>query len=207
MDSKKLLSQAATFLKLAETPSLKKILKELSSMEVYKEKVDYAEKHLKHLSSGTSRVVYLLPGDKEVLKLSKNLRGTNQNLVEMSVKCKYVNKTTKADKKGSWKISPFLDKITETEFEEMTGINFKDFGACMKYELTDISGDKKSKKEPNNFENISKSDIFKQLCKTARKYDLMPGDMIRISSFGTVNGHPTLLDAGLTKAIFDEFYK
>ena len=38
-------------------------------------------------------------------------------------------------------------------------------------------------------------------------FNLMPGDMSRISSFGQKNNIPVLIDAGLTKKIFDQYYE
>lgn len=208
----KLLQQIHRFFKLAteseelpeDSKDLATVLKNISSLETFKARVDYAEKNLEHLSSGTSRVVYLANDGKEVLKLAKNDRGVAQNKIESKLKCKYINKTTKADADGAWKISPFLDKITEKEFEELADVNFKDFGEALEYGLQKVSGDKKEK--PKGMDKIEKLDIYKQLVKVGLEHDLMPGDMARISSWGKVDNHPTLLDAGLTREIYDEFY-
>ncbi len=172
-----------------DSKDIKKVLKNLSKIETHSVRVEYAERNLDHLSSGTSRVVFTLPGKKEVLKLAKNDRGIAQNEAEAGLTCKYVNKTLQACPNDYWKTSPFLDKITEKEFEELTGANFKDFGEAIEYELKDVSGSKVDKPK-----------------KLGRKHDLMPADMSRISSWGKIDGHPTLLDAGLTREIYDEFY-
>jgi hypothetical protein len=39
------------------------------------------------------------------------------------------------------------------------------------------------------------------------KFKLMPGDLARISSWGTKDNQPILIDAGLTKDVFAEFYE
>lgn len=213
MKNNKLFKLINNFFKLAaeseELPENSKdvstILKNLSSLETFKARVDYAEKNLKHLSSGTSRVVYVLPGEKEVLKLAKNERGVAQNKVESKVKSKYVNETVKSCKNGCWKISPFLDKITEKEFEELCGVNFKDFGESLSYGLKEISKD--DKKKPKCFDEVSKTKIYKDLTDCAKKNKLLAGDLKRISSWGVNGDTPVLLDAGLTKEIFDEFYE
>lgn len=181
------------------------ILKNLSKLETYKARVDYAEKNLDHLSSGSSRVVYTMPGKKEVLKLAKNDRGVAQNKIEAKLKCKYINKTTKACPDGCWKISPFLDKVTEKEFEELSDMDFEEFGEALSYGLKDVSGS--SAEKPKHFDEISKSEMYKDLVECGKKNKLMAGDLARISSWGQVDGHPTLLDAGLTKEIYDEFYE
>lgn len=213
MHINRLVNRVNLFLKLAtdseklpensDDPAV--ILKNLSSLETFKARVDYAEKNLGHLSSGSSRVVYTMPGKKEVLKLAKNDRGVAQNKVESKMKCKYINKTTKSCPEGCWKISPFLDKVTEKEFEELTDLNFKDFGEALDYGLKSVS--ESSAKKPKNFEEISKTEMYKTLVDCGKEYDLMPGDLSRISSWGQVDGHPTLLDSGLTREIYDEFYE
>lgn len=213
MSADQLLKQATLFLKLAtdseELPPNSKdvgtILKNLSKLETYKARVDYAEKNLDHLSSGSSRVVYTMPGKKEVLKLAKNDRGVAQNKIEAKIKCKYINKTLKACPQGCWKTSPFLDKITEKDFKKLTGLEFKSFGEALSYGLKDISDSDAEK--PDDFDKISKHEMYKELIKCGKQYELMPGDLSRISSWGVVDGHPTLLDAGLTRKIYDKFYE
>ena len=56
--------------------------------------------------------------------------------IESKVKSKYVNKTTKSDPNGVWKLSPFLDKITEKEYQEIVskledGLSFGGCGWCI----------------------------------------------------------------------------
>lgn len=208
MGIEQLIKSISFFYKLATSEqNISEILKKLSGFDTFKDRVDYAEDNIEHLSSGSSRVIYVLP-DKTVLKLAKNERGIAQNKVEANpeMKSKFINKTLKADKNGYWKTSPFLEKITEKEFEEITGISFKDFGDAISYGLKDISEDKDAKK-PKNMEKIKKLDLYQDLVKLGKRYRLMPGDMARISSWGKVDNHPTLLDAGLTKDIYKEFYR
>lgn len=202
-----------TFFKLAteseKVPEASKdistILKTLAQLETFKARVDYAEKCLDHLSSGSSRVIYTMPGGKEVMKLAKNDRGVAQNIAESKVKSKYVNKTTKSDPDGVWKLSPFLEKVTEKEFEKMVDCSFEDFGEAVRYGLRDISSN--DIKKPKNFENVEKLEIYKEIISVAKKHDLMPGDLARISSFGKIDGHPIILDAGLTREIYDKYYE
>ena len=181
------------------------ILKTLSKLETYTARVEYAEKCLDHLSSGSSRLILTMPDGKEVMKLAKNDRGVAQNIVESKVKSRYVNQTTSSDPKGVWKLSPFLDKITEKEFKEIVGCSFKDFGEAIRYGLKDISGS--DVKKPKDFSDIEKLEIYREIISVAKKHDLMPGDLARISSYGQVGGRPIILDAGLTKDIYDEFYE
>lgn len=213
MDIHKLVKLANLFYAIAadkeELPensdNQKTILKNIEGLETYKARVDYAEKNLKRLSSGSSRVVYILPDD-SVLKLAKNDRGLAQNKAESNpkMKSKFLNKIIRKADNHAWINTTYLDKITEKEFEKLTDVNFKDFGKAIKYGLKSLSGS--TKKKPENFEDIEKTKLYSELYRLGKEFKLLPGDMARISSWGCRDNHPVLLDAGLTKDIFDKYY-
>jgi len=214
MDSNKLLKMAEYFYALAvgeklpaDAKDLKTILKNLETLENYNSRKKYAEKNLKHLSSGSSRIVYSSPDD-TIIKLAKNDKGIAQNKAECNpkMKSKYLNKIISHAKNYSWMETHFLDKITVKEFEEMTGLNFDDFGSAIRYGLKNVSGNT-DKEKPENFDKVEKSGIYKEMKKIGNQFKLMPGDLARISSWGTKDGKPVLIDAGLTKDVFAEFYE
>jgi hypothetical protein len=213
MKLSKLLRIADFFYSLAveeELPSnskdLKTILKNLEQLENYNSRKEYAEKNLKHLSSGSSRIVYLTP-DKTIVKLAKNDKGIAQNKAEANpkMKSKFLNEILGHASNYSWIETCYLDKITEKEFEEMTGLKFDDFGESIRYGLKDVSGNSEDK--PECFDEVAKSDIYKEMKRIGQQFKLMPGDLARISSWGTKEGRPVLIDAGLTKDVFEEFYE
>ena len=201
MKIKKITLQSKLFVLTAFAQSkIEEILNQLSSLETFKDRIDYAEKHLEHLSSGSSRLIYKLP-DGRVLKLAKNEKGIAQNKVEANpkMKSKYINPTIRSDKNGIWKLSPYLNKITEKEFEKLTDVNFKEFGKALEHKIN-----KESK--PGDYDKISKLDLFKELVRLNKDFDILIGDMIRISSWGTKDDLPILLDTGLSEKIWDKFY-
>jgi len=183
------------------------ILKNLQKLDTYSARKKYAEKNLKHLSSGSSRIVYLTP-NKTVLKLAKNDKGIAQNKVEANskMKSKYLNNVIRKAQNYAWIEVAYLEKITEKQFKKMTGLDFNDFGESVKFGLKSVSKHKYRKK-PDNFDAISNSDIYKELVEIGKKFNLMPGDMARISSWGTKDGRPILIDSGLTKEVFEEYYE
>lgn len=214
MNANKLLRFATMFLSLAtaeelpeDSKDLKTVLSNLENLETNSARVKYAERNLKHLSSGSSRVVYLTP-DETIVKLAKNDKGIAQNKAESNpeMKSQFLNKILGAAKNGAWIETCYLDKITEKEFKEMTGLEFKDFGDAISYGLRDISGDEEEKK-PKNFDKVAESDIYKELRDIGEKFKLLPGDISRISSWGEKDGKPVLIDAGLTRDIYDEYYE
>ena len=202
---KTLLSNIYLFYSFA-TKELRNVLHEIEGMETYKDRIDYAEKNLDHLSSGSSRIVYKSP-DGTIVKLAKNDKGIAQNKAEANpeMKSKYLNEIIDHADNFSWIETHFLDKITVKEFEEMTHLDFDDFGKAIKYGLKDVSEDSNTK--PKKFADVEKSDIYKEMKKIGEKFKLMPGDIARISSWGTRDGKPVLIDAGLTKKVYEEFYE
>jgi hypothetical protein len=191
----------------ANSSNLKTILSNLEMLETYAARKKYAEANLKHLSSGSSRLVYLTP-NRTIIKLAKNDKGIAQNKAESNpqMKSRYLNKVLSYAKNYSWMEVSYLEKITEKEFQEMTGLQFEDFGNAIRFGLQDVSGNS-NKEKPKNFEEVSKSDIYKELRDVGEKFKLMPGDLARISSWGTKEGYPVLIDAGLTKDVFADFYE
>lgn len=203
---------ANLFLALAKDDSppnsndLKTILKNLEQLDTHAARKKYAESNLKRLSSGSSRLVYLTK-NKTIIKLAKNDKGLAQNKAESNpkMKSKFLNKTISFAKNNSWMQTHFFKKITVKEFEKMTDIKFEDFGESIRFGLKNISGNS-DKKKPKNFDIVSKSEIYKEMKRIGDKFKLMGGDLARISSWGTKDDHPVLIDAGLTKKVFSDFY-
>jgi len=215
MDANKLLKRAIYFHSLAtsseEMPDnskdLKTILKNIEGLENYNSRKEYAEKNLKHLSSSSSRIVYSTSKD-TIIKLAKNDKGIAQNKAECNpkMKSKFLNEVIGHATNYSWMETHYLDKITAKEFNEMTGLDFDDFGESIRYGLKNVSGNT-DKEKPANFDKVSESEIYKEMFRIGKEFKLMPGDLARISSWGTKDGRPVLIDAGLTKDVFSEYYE
>jgi len=213
MNINKIARMIDTFYSLATAERLPKdsddlstVLKNIESLETFAAKKKYAEKNLKHLSSGSSRIVYLTK-DKTVVKVAKNDKGLAQNEAEANPKMKsrYLNKILGKAKDFSWLETNHLEKITTKEFENMTNISFDDFCEAVSYGLKDVSSS--SRKKPDNFDKVKKSSIYREIERLGNKFKLMPGDIGRISSWGTKDGNPILIDSGLTKKVYEEFYE
>jgi len=190
-----------------DSDDLKTILQNIEKLETYQARKKYAEKNLKHLSSGSARIVYST-NKNTIIKMAKNDKGIAQNKAEANpkMKSKYLNDILSHAKNHAWIEVGHLDKISEKEFKKMTGLDFEDFGDSIRYGLKNVSGNT-DKEKPKNFTQVEKSEIYKELKEVGNKFKLMPGDLARISSWGTKNGKPVLIDAGLTKDVFAEFYE
>lgn len=210
----KILRKVEYFLVLAEkeklppkSKNLKEILKNIENLETFNAREKYAEITLSHISSGSSRIVYKA-SDGTIIKLAKNDKGLAQNKAESNpkMKSKFLNKVIDYSKNYAWMQTHFLEKIKVGDFKEMTGLDFNDFGDSISYGLKTISGNS-DKNKPESFGEVSKSEIYKEMEKIGKKFKLMPGDLSRISSWGTKDGQPILIDAGLTKNIYEDFYE
>ncbi len=212
MSLNKLLRKAEMFYLLAseklpeDSKDLKVVLNNLDSLETYQARKKYAEKNLKHLSSGSSRIVYE-DSDGTIIKLAKNDKGIAQNKAEANpkMKSKFLNEIIDYSKNYVWIQTHFLKKIKVGDFEKMTGLDFNDFGDSIRYGLKSVSGNTADK--PKSFDEVSKSDIYKEMCRIGKKFKLMSGDIVRISSWGVKDDNPVLIDAGLTKDVYEDFYE
>lgn len=191
----------------ADSKDIGTVLSNLEKLETYNARKQYAEKNLKHLSSGSSRIVYLTPGE-TIVKLAKNDKGIAQNKAEANpeMKSPFLNKILKHAPNYTWIETQYLDKITVKEFEEMAGITFSDFDEAIRFGLKNVS-DNKDLTKPKNFDKVAGSEIYKEMKRVGERFKLMPGDIARISSWGTKDGHPILIDAGLTAQVFADFYE
>lgn len=182
-----------------DSDSLEEILDNIESIETYDARRRYAERNLEHISSGSSRIVYKY--DKFAIKLAKNDKGVAQNRVESKVKgSKYVNEVIKSSKDFSWIKSEFLEDLTEKEFEKLTNLNFKNYGQALEAELD-------SESKPKDFKKISETSIFKEIKNICNKYDLLPGDISRISSWKKKDKYPVLVDLGFSEKVYEKFYE
>ena len=184
---------------------LKTVLKNIENLETFGARKKYAEKAdaLERLSSGSSRIVYKT-NEGTVLKLASGEKGIDQNRNEANSKVEsdYINKVYRKAKNYSWIETRYIEnKINEKEFKEMTDIDFDDFGKCIEYKF------KKSSDKPKKYDDISKSKVFKEISKVVEKNDLAVGDVIRIVQFGEYEGHPIILDIGLTNETFKKYYE
>ena len=212
MQHHNLLKLASAFYSIASTEklppnsdNLSTITKNLDNLCFFKSRIEYCEKNLEHLSSGSSRIVYKTSKN-TVIKLAKNEKGISQNEVEASAKTKskHVNPVLSHSKNYFWIEVPLLEKITTKEFEALCDLSFEDFSKSLEYGLKHL--EHSSQKKPSKFDSISKSSLYKNIFDVAKKLNLLPGDLTRISSWGTKNKVPVLIDVGLSRKVYEEHY-
>ncbi len=188
---------------LANTAS---VLQKLDELETYNARKEYAEDHLEHLSSGSSRLVYLTD-DNTVVKLAKNDKGVEQNKVESRpMNSRFINKIISKSPNCIWIETQYLKKITVDEFKKMAGVDFSNFCDIILYMLKDVADIEATK--PKTFDEFKDCEILQEMKRLGEKYKLMPGDMVRISSWGkTKDDQLVLMDAGLNRHLYDSLYE
>ena len=193
----KILKIASYFYSLA-TDDIKS---SLDSLESFKDRIELAEKKLKHLSSGSSRIVFLTSRG-TVIKLAKNKKGLAQNKAESNpkMKSKFLNKILDKSPKHFWLEVNFIDKINPDQFKKILGFDFEDFKKTLRFLIG------KNKSKPNKFNKIKELDLVKDMVRLCEDFDLVSGDIVRISSWGEKDGNLILIDSGLTRKIYETYY-
>jgi hypothetical protein len=180
------------------------ILKEMSDLKDFDDRVALAKKHYKQLGIGSSRTIFQMD-KKMVLKVAHNDKGIAQNQAEMSPKMQRpcTNHVLVADAKGKWIIIRFTETVSKESFKKMTGLGFDSFMNALFYKFNNDS-DKWSR--PKNYEEIKKHPLFKCMVELTADCDLQIGDIDKPSSWGELDGRPVLRDYGLTREVWDKFY-
>jgi hypothetical protein len=203
-----LLEKANKFAKFADTTftvvkNSDELLKELSEIEDFKDRVKFAREHWEELGEGSSRTIFRL-SESLVLKCAHNKAGIAQCQSEMlpSMQCWCVNRVLVADPTGKWIIVRWTESINEERFEELVGIDFQQFGKAIFYS----GNNERHDNIPRNYATIIDHPFYKCLMKLVMNNQLQIGDICKASSFGELDGKVVLRDYGLTKQVFERYY-
>ena len=186
---------------------------------------------LEYLGSGTSRTVYGLGGDK-VIKIALNVKGIEQNKLEAfagrdAVVAKIIAKVFDSDDEYYWIVSERLTPITDAadfkEAEDIVGVSWNEvreiFGLSKSAKVTGTvpqgaaarakssgSGKASGSAPAGCATGQAFLDAVKEL--KDRYTDLLPGDIAKIDSWGTTKkGCLVLYDYGITKKVYDKYYR
>ncbi len=178
------------------------VLKEISSLKDFEDRVELAEENFDKLGEGSSRTIFQI-SDSLVLKVAHNDKGLAQNEAEMSLNSPCINNVLVADPEAKWIIVRFTETMTEEDFKEAIGISFKSFMKALYFKHNNEIHDGM----PDDYEDICKNAFFKCISRTAIEHDLQIGDVAKASSWGLMDGKPLLRDFGLTKDVFIDYYE
>lgn len=206
-----LYKKCARYQKLAEKPkvSVEKnhspILRELSEIKDFEDRVEFAKEHWKFLGEGSSRTAFEID-EKLIIKVAHNDKGIAQNKVEMDPQAQRpcTLPIVVADAEGKWIILRNTKPLKEKDFKKEIGFGFSVFMNALFYKFNNES-DQWS--PPRDYEEIEKSPLFNCLSDLIFKTDQQIGDIDKISSWRELDGVPVLADYGLSRDVFKSYYK
>lgn len=193
---------------------------EFGKLDKFTERKKYCDNNLEFLIQGSGRLVYKVDNEK-VLKLAKNKKGVAQCDVEISLgRDSYIDNLVapiyEYDSDGLWVEMALATKLSKGKFKSIMDYSFDDFGTMlMHFYYTNLKplrygGFSAIKDEPER-EKIEEDEFYQSMCELMGNYDMPPGDLRRLNSYGLVridgNEEIRLIDYGLTNDVYEDYYK
>jgi len=191
-------------------------MEHFKTLKSFNQRVKYCQDNLKRISSGSSRIVYMID-DTKVLKLAKNPKGIAQNDVEIEYSQYHdisdvVAKTFDNQIDGLWVEMELARKVTKSSFKNITGYSFEEYVMAIHNHGID-SGNGRGYKysiDKELLEQMWEDSFMYEMFSFIGNYALPTGDLERLSSYGIVtrNGGDTvvMIDYGLTNEIYSGYY-
>jgi GNAT superfamily N-acetyltransferase len=192
-------------------------VEEFSKLKSFNQRIQYCEKNLLRISSGSSRVVYKIDETK-VLKLAKNKKGLAQNEVEIDFSNDYmwdglVAEIFNYDENNLWTEMELARKVNPKMFQEVTGLNFDEYCDNLRYYDSQQGNRKNTYKptKPESYDDMWENEYGSGMLNLVGSYDLPVGDLCRLSTYGVVSRNSqndiVMIDYGLTKDVYDSYYR
>lgn len=201
------------------------LFKQIFEFRSFNKLNDFMRQHYKKLGAGSSRIVYNIE-DKFVFKVAKNSKGEVQNEKEYELGTEPENITggiltkayaTSADQRIL--LSEYASKISESEFNQLTGITFKTFEyLCYKRFIKPyirsplIRDPEEEENTPEEIDKFMESDFWYRFEMFISNYDFtgknFVGDFTRITSWGLrkPDNELVLIDYGVDSDILEKYY-
>jgi hypothetical protein len=191
-------------------------MEHFKTLSKFAERVRYCDQHLKKISSGSARIVYLVD-DTMVLKLAKNKKGLAQCATEIqwgqdNYFGEILARTIMYHPDDLWVEMELARKVKKSDFQRLEDINFDEFGKYLKNFELENNGKKPFYGITDAHKEILNENQFTQsICEFMLNTDSPAGDLMRLNSYGLVtrNGEEiiVIIDFGLTNDIYNEYYK
>ena len=192
-------------------------LDKLSQIPSFKGRYQYCLQNLGPTQGrGSSRVVFQID-DNKVLKLALNNKGIAQNQAEDDGYLQSIGLSPKIfnnDNGYKWLVSEFVLPAKQQDFKECLGIDFEEFcafiRACFRLRFG-VNTYGKRIDEYRYRELVEYNETCATFDDYIGNYNPPMGDLLRIENYGMVKRDNyidiVLLDSGLTKDIWDNYYK
>ena len=193
-------------------------VEEFSKLKSFNQRIQYCEKNLVRISSGSSRIVYKID-DTKVLKLAKNKKGLAQNEVEIDYSQDYmmddiVAEIFHSDENNLWLEMELARKVTSAMFQNIVGFTFEEYVDGVWYQEENLRPRKSSYKrpKPEKIDEMWENEFVSRIFDVMGSYEnFVAGDLTKLSTYGVVNRNGqndiVMIDYGLTKDVYDSYYK
>lgn len=193
-------------------------IEEFKKLNSFAKRVDYCNKNLQRISSGSSRIVYKID-DTKVLKLAKNRKGLAQNEIEIEYSGYYdihdvVAQVFESDDNNLWVEMELARKVTPKLFMEIVGVDFNQYCDAMKYHHDEVTGNNRKifkLMKPKNMDEMWENEFVYEMLSFLGNYEPPIGDLCKLSTYGVVNRNGknmiVMIDYGLTNDVYDSYYK
>jgi GNAT superfamily N-acetyltransferase len=190
---------------------------EFKNLKSFNQRIQYCEKNLQRISSGSGRVVYKID-DTKVLKLAKNQKGVAQNNTEIGFSDDYmwdgmIAEIFNYDENGLWVEMELARKVTPKIWDSIIGIPIEELHKSARF----VDQQKNPRKyqyhftRPQRMDEVYGNEFTSNILDLIGNYDIGPGDFGRLSTYGLVkrNGQDNIviIDYGLTNDVYDSYYK
>jgi len=196
-------------------------LKEFSKLTSYNKRIQYCQERLKRISSGSSRIVYMVD-DTKVLKIARNQKGLAQNDIEASYSNYHDIKDITAqvfayDQNDLWIEMELARRVTPKIFQSIVGVSFEDYCDALDKYFEAVNPQRAAKSwrrsgiEQEKYDAMWENEFVYDIFNFMGGYDVPVGDLMKLNSYGLVkrNGQDTivLIDYGIDWDGIDSYYK
>jgi len=188
---------------------------EFKKLSKFAERVRYCDQHLKKLSSGSARIVYIVD-DTKVLKLAKNPKGVAQCETEIQWGGDYyfasiLANVLESHPDGLWVEMELARKVKKSDFLNEVGVNIDDFAHCLRNREEENKGKRPMFSiNPEVQDKFNNSDFANAIFEFMDAADAPAGDLGRLNSYGLVKrdgqNQIVIIDFGLTHDIYSTYY-
>lgn len=190
---------------------------EFKTLKSFNKRIQYCEQHLNRISSGSSRIVYAIDQEK-VLKLAKNKKGIDQNLIEISkgndsYLSDIVANIFNYEENGLWVEMEFARKLTESDFKRVTGFNFIDYSNAISnyyHDRTNYRNGYKKEVAQELVDAMWEDEFVYGIFQYIGGYEIPVGDLLKLSSYGVVKrdgqDQIVVIDYGLNDNVYNKHY-
>lgn len=194
-------------------------LEEFSKLTSYNKRIQYCQERLKRISSGSSRIVYMVD-DTKVLKIAKNKKGLAQNDIEATYSNyddidDIVAKVFAYDNNDLWVEMELAKKVTLAIFKQIVGYSFEDYCGAISNHYYDMNpkkqrGMRRFDISQEMVDEMYDNEFIYSIFSFLGSYEAPVGDLLRLNTYGLVkrNGQDTIviIDYGIDSEVYDTYY-